>query len=366
MEDLGDINTLFTIQTLFGLSIVAVKSLKISWWKLCFTVSLMVVYLYEFVVYLVSETDLPYLQLNKFHGGVGYVVNLLLLTSVLLDHTTLITTALNLKAAEELLKREITSDFVVRGEAFFYAVLFLKSSVSFIYACATWFFSLNRTAVTSYFTNFHGFEMYHVIGFLYLVLKSKVNCMYRELNKKLKTRVENESTPSQQVTSARYSKRFDSENKTLLKTSKNVRGSLSESEENLLRHFGVWLAYILSGIAIQTPNVLYLLIFESVWHGEAGVFRYTVAGIQNISNIVFVILLMKSSEDTVSQHSDSLVSLHLVRCRSKERFLRAKIKHQTLASLHRSALSCAVFFDLEYSFIQDMIDTSILVLSVRL
>lgn len=371
---LSAMRPLFAVKSLFGVSTVSFNSLQQSTFKTVYTGAWIVVYLIESVAFmknvyvsvrhdtLDADKIMDYLakQLN-------YVITFYMLFMSISDYRTFVSSALNIQTATELLeskKIEITPTNKVTFVIVVLAVIW-KSLMILCYCMFTWILSQNVEAITSYVTVLHFYGSQLLMIVVFGTFKFKTNQIYKSLNRA-------QDTLQQRYPCMRVNENVNLHNtfyahSNLLQSfilTKKVRGAMCFINGQVLNHCWPFLAWMVFGVSVNVPVVIYqyLIAPYKTPNYDRNQISIILFVMYIVSNAVYCLALFYSSEVYVEECHATVDTFFELATRRKCNERRQCLKHQTLATIHRSSLISCYFFDLDYSLGMYMVDTAVLVI----
>lgn len=263
---LATMRPLFAVKSLFAASTVSLNSLKQSTFKTVYTGAWIVVYLIEFLVFLKNVYVLVYAStldkdniMDIFAKLCNYVITFYMLFMSISDYKTLVSSALNIQTATELLELErikITPTNKVKFVVITLAIV-LKSLMIFSYCMFTWILSQNIEAITSYVTVLHFYGSQLLMTVVFLTFKFKTNQIYESLNRAyeaLKLQY-NFMTVNENINQRNLESHSNLLQSFIL--TKRVRGAMCYIDGQILKYCWPFLAWLMLGVSVSTPVVIY-------------------------------------------------------------------------------------------------------------
>lgn len=366
---------LFAVKSLFAASTVSLNSLKQSTFKTVYTGAWIVVYLIEFLAFLKNVYVLVHAStldkdniMDIFAKLCNYVITLYMLFMSISDYKTLVSSALNVQTATELLELErikITPTNKVKFVIITLAII-LKSLMIFSYCMFTWILSQNIEAITSYVTVLHFYGSQLLMTVVFTTFKFKTNQIYESLNRAyyegLKLQY-NFMTMNENINQRNIESHSNLLQSFIL--TKRVRGAMCYIDGQILKYCWPFLAWLMLGVSVSTPVVIYqyLIAPYKTPNYDRGQISIILFVMYIVSNSVYCLALFYSSEVYVEECHVTVATLFELATIRKGNKRRRYLKHQTLATIHRSSLTSCYVFDLDYSLCMDILDTAVLVIT---
>lgn len=372
---LSTMRPIFYLKSLFGASTVSLKSLKQSTFKSVYTGAWIVVYLIECVAFLrniyvsmYSNTSNKNFILDYLTRFAGYIITFYMLFMSISDYKTFLSSALNIQTAIGILKSERIKITPIKRATLIIIILviLLKSLMIFYYGIFTWILSQNVEAVTSYVTALHFYGSQLLMIVVFATFKFKTNRIYESLNRAneaLKLQCNCMMTVNENISQQNLEPNLKSAKSFVL--TKKIRGAMNYIDGQIVNYCWPFLAWMVLAISLSSPVLIYQFLIEpyKIPTYKRSHIALSLLVMDLVLNPVHLLALIHLSEVCVEECHVTVETLFELATRRKGNKRRRYLKHQTLATIHRSSLTSCYFFDLDYSLGMDIVDTAVLVIT---
>lgn len=354
---MGIFEILFNFQSALGTFTVSLNTLAQSRWKIVSAAGW-----FSFYIYFTIHISL---QLITSEGkfGVRNIVTILDILSVaffivrgVLEHKTLITTALNIQAARQKLV-SMGIRIVPQKPINIFAVLILliwKLTVMIGY----WRISVfsRKDSLVAFLYSFHSTLALTSAEVLYLAFRLTISNITLSIRHALHRFYDNFQVNESNQVLTRPQICIDLETKSRAETIlelKEIESVLRIDKAKVDNYFRFYLAWKLFSNALQTPIFLKEYLEYISGSGIVGIFSWMMMLVEKYAaNIVFVHI----SEQDCSETYETQVAF--ANCSQN---VTSKKRGQLLSATHRPGLTSGYIFSFEYSLVLETIDTSALV-----
>lgn len=346
-EDVGKMKPWFLWQTMLGVTTVSTKTTQQSKWKVIYSFIWLLIYVYDSIALMKLHAthgfhDISFLTLQS----ASYIITFDILLKSMLDYKTQLAAVLNLQEAQNLLESEnikiipLTKVYIlVSTTVLLWEVLSIVTVTILL-----WLNFINGTSITSFLTVFHSSAMFMTITTVFCSILNKVFIISRSIH--------------QNLIKGLFDKNSVDQLKIKIRVIKEIKGSLNNVICAVQVYFWPSVTFILIRISISIPRFIY---YSGVGKSQ-GLTPYDLivtsflvsSALYCFSHIHLSELVFNMSDETVTDYGVLVINT------SNDK-IRNDIKHLMLAELHRKQLTYSPFYDLEYSLVNDILDTCVLV-----
>lgn len=346
-EEVGKMKPWFLWQTMLGVTTVSTKTTQQSKWKVIYSFIWLLIYVYDSAALVKFHAthgfhDIPFLILQS----ASYIITFDILLKSILDYKTQISAVLNLREAQNLLESEnikiipLTKVYILVS-----TTILLWEVISIVtVTILLWLNFIKGTSITSFLIVFHSSAMFMTITAIFCNILNKIFTISHSIHQNLIKGLIDKTSVDQL--------------KTKLRVIKEIKGSLNNVLCVVQVYFWPSVTFILIRFSISIPRFIY---YSGVGKSQ-GLTPYDLivtsflvsSALYCFSHIHLSELMFNMSDETVTEYGVLVLNT------SNDR-LRKDIKHLMLAELHRKQLTYSPFYDLEYSLVNNISDTCVLV-----
>lgn len=304
------------------------------------------IYVYDSIAFIKFHAtqgfhDIPFVILQS----ASYIISFDILLKSILDYKTQIAALLNLREAQNLLESEnIKIIPLTKVYSLVSTTILLWEVLSIvIVTILLWLNIIQGTSITSFLTVFHSSAMFMTITTVFCNILNKIFIISRSIHQNLIKGLINKTSVDQL--------------KIKLRVIKEIKGSLNNVICAVQVYFWPSVTFILIRFSISIPRFIY---YSGVGKSQ-GLTPYDLivtsflvsSALYCFSHIHLSELVFNMSDETVTEYGVLVINT------SNDR-IRKDIKHLMLAELHRKQLTYSPFYVLEYSLVNDISDTCVL------
>lgn len=379
MDEYVKMGPLFYLQYFIGTLSVSLKTLQQNWCKMVYSLFWLAVYVFECLVYIQGVFNKGYIDnidITGFVQGIlGYLIVHYVLLNSLFDHKTQISAALNIQAAQDKLLLENIKPITLNKTYKLLFIFIILASVLNISGIASllWFDVLKPLTFTSYFTIVHFKVLEFTSTAVFIIFEHKINCLHQSMNKATEKQIcvrysaerVNQNQRSALPRHVAAPGTFDTNIRQTLYLLREVRGTLCNNKSRIQKYFWPCVAWIFVKFSVDVP-VQMTYVFgknaELVNDNNVSMTQFF-ATIIWVSNAVYLFAHIHISEEGLRRNLEAVEEYNVLAEATNNDRVRREVKQQMLAELHRSQLTSCRVFDLEYSLVQEISDTSLMVFS---